>query len=122
MFTGILPVLSRAALALVALMVGGSALVAVYEAPEPGAALEPVGSAAEIVTLDQDATSVRFETFDALVDQVAIQGWPTQVAGNELGGALMVVAVGARTGSVEFGEMPRTVEFRLSGRPQPVSR
>ncbi len=122
MFTGFFHIFSGAVLAPVALMLGMSGAVAVYLAPAPGEALEPVGAAARHVTVEQDTTSVSFEALHRTVDRVSVQGWPTQVGGDELGGAMVVVAIGSSTGSVEFGEMPRLVEFSLSGGAQPASK
>lgn len=92
-----------------------SAATAVFTAPAPGTPLTPTGDAAQLVGLAQGQRSFVFVAKSGDVETVTVQGWPSSDGEHDLGGAMLVQTVFHHTGSINFGEMPMTVEFALSG-------
>lgn len=92
-----------------------SATAAVFSASAPGMPLAPTGDAGRLVELVQGQRSFVFVAKTGHVETVTVQGWPNSDGEHDLGGAMLVQTVFHHTGSVNFGEIPMTVEFALSG-------
>jgi len=84
---------------------------ALFEAPGPGERLQPVGGASELVTIDQAADFLRWNSQAGVVSWVTITDWPVTIDGEELGGALRMEAVDAGSGVITLHETPRTLFF-----------
>jgi len=100
---------------IVATMAGASSSSAIYTAPAPGTPLAPTGDASSLIELTQGGRSMVWVSKAGDVATVVVQGWPSTDGADELGGAMLVQTVYRDTGAVNFGEMPMTVEFTLSG-------
>lgn len=84
---------------------------ALFEAPAPGEGLQPVGGAAELITIDQAADLLRWSSQAGMVSWVTITDWPVTIDGEELGGALRMEAVDAESGSIALYEAPQSASF-----------
>lgn len=101
------------AAALVAAVVASTA---VYRAPDPGAALRPVDGADRIVQILQGHGTVLWTSLTGPVSSFTVQGWPSQVADGELGGAIyMERPLDGFAGVIAFGERPMSVTFDIEG-------
>lgn len=106
------------ALAAITVLVAAGALGAgaLYEAPAPGADLEPQGGAAAEVLIDQDGTSLVWATTGGQVAYHEVKGWPSSVDEHDLGGALVIEKpADPAGGEISFGEKPASVLFHLTG-------
>ena len=100
------------ALLLVAASLGGTAL---FRAESPGADLQPVNGAASTVQVLQGNKTVLWTALSGSVSLYRVEGWPTSIGDNELGGAVMMERPADGTaGVIEFGEKPRSVSFEVS--------
>ena|SRR5918996_3739130 len=103
--------LGLAAVLLIAATFNSSAL---FQAPRPGADLEPVGAAAQVVQVLQGQRSLLWTSLGGNVNSIIVTGWPSQAEENELGGALMIQRpADGSAGVVAFGEKPMTLRFDL---------
>lgn len=106
--------LGLAAVLIMAASLGGSAL---FEAPRPGADLEPKQGAAELIELLQGQRSLLWSTRGGAVEVYEVLGWPSSHHDAELGGALMIRKPADGTaGVIDFGEKPKSAQFELSSR------
>ena len=102
-----------AAILLTAASFAGGAL---FEAPGPGADLEPVDGAAQIIQLLQGQRSLLWTSLGGTVDAYQVLGWPSQHGDSELGGALMIRRPADGTaGVIAFGEKPMSLHFEAGG-------
>lgn len=105
--------LTLAALVIAAGVISGSA---VFEAAQPGNALEPVGSSGQMIDLLQGSRSIVWSSLGGTVSSYLVEGWPVNDAENELGGAVMMGNTSDVTsGVIDFGERPRSLVFELGG-------
>ncbi|MGH8946315.1 MAG: hypothetical protein ACRDVL_09200 [Acidimicrobiia bacterium] len=87
---------------------------ALFQAPLPGADLEPVDGAAQVVQLLQGQRSMLWTSLGGNVSSITVTGWPTQEQDNELGGALMIQRpADGSAGVVKFGEKPMALRFDM---------
>lgn len=101
---------------LVALLLTGSmaiASTAQFEAPAPGALLEPVGNAASMIRLIQGNNTVLWTSNGPSVDSVRVQGWPVETGTDVLGGGVMISKASGDNGVIAFGERPMSLGFLL---------
>lgn len=88
--------------------------VALFEAPRPGADLQPVDGAEGVVQLLQGQQSILWTTLEGTVTLYTVLGWPSIHDDAELGGALMIRKPSdGKAGVIDFGEKPQTVVFEL---------
>ena len=101
------------ALLLMAASVGGTVL---FRSEAPGADLEPIDGAGSVVQVLQGNRTVLWTALSGSVSMYRVEGWPTTVDGNDLGGAVVMgrPADGA-AGVIAFGEKPKAVSFEISG-------
>lgn len=97
---------------LITLVLVGMSVMAQFQAPSPGALLEPVGVSAHSVELLQGEDTIHW-TSQNLVVSYRIQGWPSSDGTHELGGAVSVVMVNSRNGVIGFSDRPMQLEFDL---------
>lgn len=102
------------ALAAVLLVAAATSAAALFEAPEPGAPLAPVGGAEDVVQLLQGSRSILWTSLTGPVASYRVEGWPTEIDGNELGGPLVMVRPSdPGAGVIDIGERPRSVSFEI---------
>jgi len=102
---------AAAALLLAAASFAGTAL---FQADRPGADLAPMGDAADVVQILQGNRSVLWTSLSGTVTSYRVEGWPSTVDGNELGGAVVIERPADGTaGTIDFGEKPKSVSFEL---------
>jgi hypothetical protein len=90
--------------------------VARFEAPHPGADLQPVEGAERVIQLLQGQQSLLWSTLEGTVTLYTVLGWPSAHDDAELGGALMIHRPSdGKAGVIDFGEKPQTVLFELDG-------
>jgi hypothetical protein len=101
------------ALALMAASFGATAL---FRSGAPGADLKPVGGSDSVVQILQGNRTVLWTALSGSVGMYRVEGWPTTVDGNDLGGAVMIERpADGSAGVIAFGEKPRSVSFEMSG-------
>ena len=89
---------------------------AFFEAPAPGADLEPVNGAEQVIQLLQGQRSLLWTSLGGTVEAYTVIGWPSRQGDSELGGALMIQRPEDGTaGVIAFGEKPMTLHFELDG-------
>lgn len=89
---------------------------ALFEAPRPGADLEPVNGAEQMIQLLQGQRSLLWTSLGGTVNTYTVIGWPSRQDENELGGALMIQRPADGTaGVIAFGEKPMTLHFEVTG-------
>lgn len=102
-----------AALVITAASLSGSAI---FQAKQPGESLRPLGTADQVIQLLQGSHSIVWSSLGSTVSSVVVEGWPDSYGRTELGGAVMIEkTLGATSGSVDFGERPRSLRFDLAG-------
>lgn len=90
--------------------------VALFQAPHPGADLQPVDGAETVIQLLQGQQSVLWSTLEGTVSLYTAIGWPSTHEDAELGGALMIRQPSdGEAGVLAFGEKPMTLQFELEG-------
>lgn len=105
-------------LGLAALLTLGAAFsaTATFQASEPGSGLEPVGGAADLVSLLQGQEHIVWSALTGSVNSYTVIGWPSATGDVELGGAMVIERPSdGATGVIDFGEPPMTLEFEISG-------
>lgn len=102
-------VLSRTVIVGLLALLGFSQL-ARFEAPSPGATLEPASGPIGAITLTQGLQSILWTSRHPVADY-RIQGWPTGDGVHQLGGGLQIVRVDATAGVIQFDERPMSLEF-----------
>lgn len=91
--------------------VGGTAL---FRSAGPGADLRPVGDADSMVQVLQGNRTVLWTALSGSVSLYRVEGWPSTVSGNDLGGAVVMERPADGTaGVIDFGEKPRSVSFEI---------
>lgn len=86
-----------------------------FQAPHPGADLEPVGNAETVIQLVQGQRSMLWTSLGAPVSAYTVTGWPSRDGDVELGGALMIhKPADGIAGVIAFGEKPMSLRFELS--------
>lgn len=104
--------LGLAAILLTAATFGADAL---FEARQPGADLEPVAGAEQVIQLLQGQRSLLWTSLGGTVNAYTVTGWPSQDGDTELGGALMIHRPEDGTaGVIAFGEKPMSLRFELN--------
>ena len=100
----------------VALVAASFAATAVFRSPGPGQDLRPVGESGSVVQILQGNRTILWTSLSGSVGMYRVEGWPTTVDGNDLGGAVVMErpADGA-AGVIAFGEKPKAVSFEISG-------
>jgi hypothetical protein len=100
----------------VALVAASFAATAVFRSPGPGQDLRPVGESGSVVQILQGNRTILWTSLSGSVGMYRVEGWPTKVDGNDLGGAVVMErpADGA-AGVIAFGEKPKAVSFEISG-------
>jgi hypothetical protein len=89
---------------------------AIFEAPSPGTNVQPVNGAELVIDLIQGQQTLLWSTLSGNVTSYTVLGWPSQVDGQDLGGALMIEnPENGEAGVIAFGEKPMSVEFEVSG-------
>jgi hypothetical protein len=87
---------------------------ALFQADRPGAALAPMGDAADVVQILQGNRNVLWTSLSGSVTSYRVEGWASTVDGNELGGAVVIERPADGTaGAIDFGEKPKSVSFEL---------
>jgi hypothetical protein len=87
---------------------------ALFQAPRPGADLDPVGGADNVVQILQGNQNILWTSLSGNVTGYVVQGWPSKTGDTELGGALMMERpANGQAGVIDFGEKPMTLEFQL---------
>jgi hypothetical protein len=100
------------ALLLVAASLSGTAL---FRAESAGADLQQVNGAASMVQVLQGNRTVLWTALSGSVSLYRVEGWPTRIGDNELGGAVVMERPADGTaGVIEFAEKPRSVSFEVS--------
>lgn len=90
--------------------------VAVFEAPRPGADLQPVEGAEHVIQILQGRQSILWTTLEGTVNLYSVFGWPSTHDDAELAGAVMIRRpTDGKAGVIDFGEKPQTVIFDLGG-------
>jgi hypothetical protein len=98
-------------LLLMAASVGGTFL---FRADSPGDDLRPIDGAESAVQVLQGNRTVLWTALSGSVSMYRVEGWPTTVGENDLGGALMLERPADGTaGVIEFGEKPMSVSFEI---------
>lgn len=100
---------------IVATMAAAPSSSAIFTAPAPGTPLAPTGDAASLIELTQGQRNLVWVSKTGDVEMVTVQGWPSSDGVDELGGAVLIQTVYDNAGAVDFGEIPMTIEFTLSG-------
>ena len=87
-----------------------------YKLTEAGQDLRPVGESGSVVQILQGNRTILWTSLSGSVGMYRVEGWPTTVDGNDLGGAVVMErpADGA-AGVIAFGEKPKAVSFEISG-------
>lgn len=89
---------------------------ALFQAPSPGTNVMPINGAELVVDLIQGQETLLWSTLSGNVTGYTVFGWPSQVDGHDLGGALMMEnPKSGVAGVIAFGEKPMSVEFDVSG-------
>jgi hypothetical protein len=102
----------RPMLAALVLTAAAAPLLAVFQAPSPGADLAPTDDAGRIVEILQGNRGVLWTSLIGPIAYVETRGWPVTIDGNDLGGALVIEQVdGATAGVVDIGEKPMSLGF-----------
>lgn len=104
-------------LALAALLTIGAGLsaTATFEAPAPGADLEPIGDAGSLISLVQGQEHLLWTALTGSVTSYTTIGWPSSDGEVELGGAMVVVRpADGSAGVIEPAEKPMALEFELN--------
>lgn len=103
-------------LAVILLSAASLAGGALFEAPGPGADLEPVNGAEQLIQLLQGQRSLLWTSLGGTVEAYTVIGWPSRQGDSELGGALMIQRPEDGTaGVIAFGEKPMSLHFELDG-------
>ncbi|MFO7299088.1 MAG: hypothetical protein DIU67_002705 [Actinomycetes bacterium] len=84
---------------------------AVWMAQAPGKGLEPVGPAAEMVTVTQAPGRIDWQSHAGQVETVQTVGWGVAGDDVELAGAVVLQAVDAAAGTIETSEAPASITF-----------
>ena len=93
-----------------------SSVSALFQAPSPGSNVQPVDGAELVIDLIQGHETLLWSALSGNVTSFTVLGWPSQVDGHDLGGALMIEnPENAKAGVIAFGEKPMSVEFDVSG-------
>jgi hypothetical protein len=103
---------------LAALLIAASTILApaVFEAAQPGDALDPVGPAGDMIHLLQGSRHIVWSSLGGTVSSYLVEGWPVDDGENQLGGAVMLEKTsGDSSGVIAFGERPRSLSFELGG-------
>lgn len=96
------------------LTAAGGAAVAVFAAGGPGENLIANGGAGSLIELTQVNNSMLWTSLAGHVSLVSTLGWPSSDGVHDLGGALVIESPANPTaGTVNIGEKPMSVEFRL---------
>lgn len=107
---------SIVALAGLAMIAATFSVTASFEAPGPGASLQPVGGADELVQVLQSNRVVLWSSLGDRVSSYVVRGWPVDTGDEQLGGALVIERPGEGVaGVIDFGEKPMSVQFELGG-------
>lgn len=103
------------AIALAAVLLAGavSGATALFHASAPGEPLSPVDSAAEMVQLLQGEESILWTTLSGPVLSYRVEGWPTTINGNELGGGVVIERPADATAGVIMTERPQSILFEI---------
>ena len=89
---------------------------ALFQAPRPGADLVPSGGSENLIQILQGNQNVLWTSLSGNVTSFVVEGWPSQSAGNELGGALVMERpANGEAGVIDFGEKPMTLRFEIDG-------
>lgn len=88
---------------------------ALFEASSPGSNLEAVGGAEMIIDLIQGQKTLLWSSLSGTVTGYTVLGWPTNVDGHDLGGALMIAKPeNGLAGVIDSGEKPMSASFDVS--------
>lgn len=86
-----------------------------FRSESPGADLDPVDGAASMVQILQGNKTVLWTALSGSVSLYRAEGWPANVGGNELAGAVVMERPDDGTaGVIEFGEKPKSISFDVS--------
>ncbi|MCZ6736459.1 MAG: hypothetical protein O7B77_00610 [Actinobacteria bacterium] len=89
---------------------------ALFQAPSPGSNLRAGGGAELVIDLVQGQEALLWSSLSGNVTGYTVLGWPSRVAGHDLGGALMIdKPENGLAGVIDFGEKPMSASFDLSG-------
>lgn len=103
-------------LAMAMVLTASISVTAGFHAPAPGEDLVPLAGAEELVDLSQDEGWIRWSAMTGGVSAHTVRGWPSQVGDVELGGGMVIERpLDGRTGEIQFGEKPMSIEFVVRG-------
>jgi hypothetical protein len=89
---------------------------AVFTADRPGADLEPVGNADELVHILQGESSILWTSLSGTVSFYTVRGWPSSDGESELGGALVIEKPDdGLAGVIKPAEKPMSLSFEIDG-------
>ncbi len=98
------------------LVAAAASTTASFLAEHPGAELSPLKGAREIIQIFQGSETILWTSLAGSVGSYRVTGWPSESAGNELGGALVIERPeDGLAGVIDFGEKPMTLTFELDG-------
>jgi hypothetical protein len=103
------------AFALLALA-AASMTTARFVADQPGADLNPIADAGELISLIQGQEHLFWASLSGPVTQVTVWGWPVSDGEVELGGGMSITRLdgGSDSGIIDTGDKPRAVSFEVS--------
>lgn len=88
---------------------------AMFVADQPGADLEPVGAADQLISLIQGQEHILWTSTAGTVSHITVMGWPVHDGDVELGGALSITRPdGGDGGVIAVGEKPMSVAFEFA--------
>lgn len=108
-----IPLLVVAALLVLA---AASLTTARFVADSPGGDLNPIESAAGVISLVQTNEEVFWVSLASPVTQVTVWGWPVSDGEVELGGGMSITRLdgGTISGTIDTGDRPKAVSFELT--------
>ncbi|HUF95961.1 MAG TPA: hypothetical protein VMO52_07750 [Acidimicrobiia bacterium] len=102
------------AVALLALA-AASMTTARFVADHPGADLNPIADAGELISLIQGQEHLFWSSQSGPVTQITVWGWPVSDGEVELGGGISITRLdgGTNSGIINTGDKPRAVSFEV---------
>lgn len=86
-----------------------------FVAGHPGGDLEPVGTAAQYVSLIQGQEHILWTSTSGTVTSITVRGWPVSDGEVELGGAMSITRPDrGDAGVIDFGERPMSASFEIA--------
>ncbi len=88
---------------------------ALFQASSPGSNLEAVSGAEMIIDLVQGQRNLLWSAVSGSITGYTVLGWPSNVDGHDLGGALMIAnPENGLAGVIDFGEKPMSASFDVN--------